>query len=285
MSASRRIFVMFIAVLVALGLAGCGGSGTKSIGKSCDKGQTTVDVPLDSTTSSPGGGSYVLTTDASRGADLTGSVGVGETVPKFYVGSFEGLEHKVTSNLQPNAEVKYSFSATDYTKDDAGSFGSDHVTLVRLCVVSNGKTAAAPSAGQPGKLVKGSSATVGVKDANGNVNSYDCRSDLSPITLPIGQKHEFDGSVLSVSEVRDNTYSKAQQSVTVTLKLNAHQTVPAFIVETDAHKQAPTAYAQTALGISLGAKGQATFKLDPSVYADNYVEEGIISITFCVGAV
>ena len=282
MSTSRRILVMFIALMAAFGLAGCGSNGTKSISKSCDKGQTTVDVPLDSTTSSPGGGSYVLTGDAYRGADLNGSVGVGETVPMFYVGSYKGLEHKVTSNLRPSAEVKYSFSQTDYTKDSLGSYGDDHVTIVRLCVVMNGKTVSAPAAGQSGKLVKGSSATVGVKDDNGNISSYSCRSDLNPVTLPIGQKHEFDGSVLSVSEIRTDG---SQQAVTVTLKLNGHQTVPAFIVDTAAHKAYPNLYPQTPLGISLGAKGSATFKLDPSAYADNYLEQGITSVIFCVGSV
>ena len=282
MSTSRQILVMFIALMAAFGLAGCGSSGTKIVSKSCGKSDTTIDIPLASTVSSSGGGSYTLLTDSIDGAMLTGTVGSGEIIDYIYVGSDKGKEHTLRSNLPSGGAVNYSFSSQDFVHHDITGESDDHVSNVRLCLAISGKVNATTSDAKPGQIVKGSSAAVGVKDENGNISSYTCRSDLYPVTLPIGQKHEFDGSVLSVSEIRSDG---SQQAVTVTLKLNAHQTVPAIIVETKAHKEAPNVYPQTALGIRLGEKGSATFKLDPSAYADNYLEQGITSVIFCVGSV
>lgn len=107
--------------------------------------------------------------------------------------------------------------------------------------------------------------------------SYSCADGLTPVQLTMGQTYKQRGTTLSLSE-NVSAHSKSipfypsSQQVSLSVKLDANDALPGFIIQPASQINFPTLYNQATIISSLGKGGEATYQLS----ADNlrYTREG-----------
>ena len=124
----------------------------------------------------------------------------------------------------------------------------------------------------------------GVESINndGNAGEYACKQGYESLQIPVGKTVQRDGSTVSLSEKRPAEFLADQQSVQLSIKLSATDSVPSVIINTGAHKKRPDLWPQSTLKLDLKKGGSGTYTLLSSAYAENYTVDGITDITLCI---